>query len=222
MEHLCETYPNESILFLKRAICTTIVTGFVLTTPIIICVWNSPKNESDESLRVWSLIRILLFFIQIPLRYDVWNKLNKCAINESLKRNMLVNILRSDSWKCTQIGSFIVSLWVCITIISTYILKDIYGHGIDGNYYNIYICFEGYLSPCLLRWCYVSIFIFVSHITFIIYSLRHVTLIMQLQSNSNSNHNEIYHDIDEYSNCSICIDNKHNEKNNLFSSMNAG
>eukprot|EP01083_Nonionella_stella_P133346 405382_1 len=202
MERLCETYPNGSILFLKRALCTTIIMGWVLTTPIIICIyviWNSLNDESDESFRLifWSLFRILLFFIQIPSRYDVWNKLNKCEVANSLplQREMLMDILQSNSWKCTQIATFIVSLWVIITLLSTLIFKHIHCM----IYQSFCFCFDGYLQMCLLRWCYVSIFIFVSHILFIIYSLRNVKV------NHKTTHYQVVPFNAETAICPICL-----------------
>ena len=185
MEHLCETYPNESILFLKRAICTTIVTGLILTVPILYCIIITWDSLNESSLRWWSLIRIILFFGLAFLRWDVYHKLDGLQ-NDEEREFMLSNVLRSSSWKCTQIGSFIVSMWVCITIISTIILKNVHYYGHDHHRHHQhqhthknYFCFEGYLSPCLLRLCYYSIFIFLSHILFIIYWLRSVILLKQ-------------------------------------------
>lgn len=205
MEQLCKIYPNESILFLKRAIVTTIISGLILTTPIIICIYVSiiRWNSIDNSLRFWSLLRILLFFIQIPLRYDVWRKLNKCYNNID-NNQYLVYILQSKSWKCTQISSFIVLIWVFVTIICTNILNYYYKQENNQNILNYFFCVHGYLSPCLLRWCYISIFIFASHIIFIIYWLRNLMIITNNNEQQNQNHYIIISDQQELS-CSICL-----------------
>jgi len=180
--------------------------------------WNS-LNASDESLRLWSELRIFLFLIQSIIRYNVWNKIKEIELKNNMKKNNekeLINILRSKSWKCTQIGSFIVSLWVGTTIISTLILKDSYngkGNVDDVDVITYYFCFEGYLSPCLLRWSYVSILIFVSHIIFIIYWLRNVMLIKQNECSYYSKVPLFKESGDHSVICSICIDNKHNEEN---------
>lgn len=209
MEHLCELYPNESILFLKRAIVTTIISGLILTTPIIICIYNVDYNDT---LQFWSYLRIFLFLIQIPLRFHVWNKLNKCYDNSK----QLINILKSRSFVYTQIASFIVLIWVLITMINTFILNKYYNYNNNNNYF--YFCFNGHLSLCLYRWSQISIIIFLTHIIFIFCWLRNLMITTRNNITYNS-FNSFYSLLNnECNECSICNDN--DNKQLLFIKLN--
>jgi hypothetical protein len=142
-------------------------------------------DVADAPLRYWSLFRISLFFVQIPMRYLVFTKLGKLDTDEHAPQNSakLLAILRSDAWKCTRIGSAIVSMWVLITLVLSLYFGATFQtkHSAlnDHKDYAAFSCFEGEISPCLYRLCWLSLIIFTVHIIFIIFWLRKVVQIKQ-------------------------------------------
>lgn len=193
----------------------TVISGFLLTAPIAFCIyatWPS-LDSSDHKLRLWSIFRISIFLIQIPLRYYVWNKLNiiyqyqsryyNNNSNEYLMTMIDINnngtaannystdhlslqlqqILDTFAWKFTQFCSGLVTAWVLFTIPFTVAFhqpshqQSIYHSSFSHkslSSVSSFFCFEGYLSPCLFRLCWLSFIIFILHIICIVCWLRRV------------------------------------------------
>ena len=119
--------------------------------------------------------------------------------------------MKSPSWKFTQIASFIVTLWVCITIIytiSVYRRLFFINNLMDDE--AVYFCVEGNLSPCLLRWSYVTVVVFASRILFIVWWLKRIT--SGKCGSAHHPHDSYYHLLAlgiPQEMCSICIDDAH-------------
>ena len=158
MDFVCFNYPRESIYIFKKMIKTTIFTGIIVTIPTIYCLyltWNNKnENKFERSLKFWSIFRVLLFWIQIPLRNKIIYYLNEASKQnqQNMILKMLYQIFNTHAWALTQFLHCMVSLWVIITIFLTgYLNRNYYN---NNNYYNndkIFFCFEGFLSPCLLN-----------------------------------------------------------------------
>jgi len=180
-----------------------------VVAPVILCLFRSTKTH--EPLRLWSMLRVLLFVIQIPSRCDILHQLSELNALSALS---LSAILRSNSWLSMQIASLSVTLWIALTMLGTVIAQRCS----QKNYHSddaVYFCVEGELSLCLLRCSYVSVLLFAALFSAIVFGFRKTLLRRRFRhcahyetntakSMSMSTHSE--------TRCSICFDSAQSDE----------
>jgi len=127
MEHLFIHYPAECLGWSKRNLKISLVTGCGLMSVHIIALikswkkWDN-KNIYDKILWVWVFSRIVIYFLQLPIRYRiakrVWQAHRQNRVSE--QRQMALAMLRTWEWTVVQWYSRILLGWVGLTILLTW------------------------------------------------------------------------------------------------------
>jgi len=127
MEHLFIHYPSECLGWSKRNLKISLVTGCGLMSFHIIALFKSwkkweNKNIYDKILWVWVFSRIVIYFLQLPVRYRiakrVWQAHRQNRVSQ--QRQMALAMLRTWEWTVVQWYSRVLLGWVGLTILLTW------------------------------------------------------------------------------------------------------
>jgi len=86
------------------------------------------NQEADRFLRAWLIARILVFFVQIPFRIDMYQKLQK-AVNVPDRHDAVNNLIRlchTRSWKMNQTLGRFLYCWFAIAFFLVYWYREHY------------------------------------------------------------------------------------------------
>lgn len=133
MEHLFLEHPEECLVFFKRNIKISLVTGGGLISAQVSALIKSrksweAKNIKDKLLWFWVVLRILAYFLQIPIRYKLAQMVWQAHRQNGRARQglQLLEMLRTWEWTVVQHISRALLIWLSITIISTWWFKDVF------------------------------------------------------------------------------------------------
>jgi len=133
MEPLFIDYPEECIVFFKRNMKFSLVSGSVLISlqvkGLITAnrMWLT-KTKWDKVLWFWAATRLCMYFLQLPIRWrlacKVWDA--HLQINRAGQTQKLLMMLRTWEWTFIQYLSRALLAWLTITILTTYFYPELF------------------------------------------------------------------------------------------------
>lgn len=127
MEPLFIDYPEECLVFFKRNMKFSLLSGSVLISLHVKALITANrmwliKNNWDKVLWFWAATRICTYFIQLPVRWrlacKVWEAHRQ--ITRAAQTQKLLMMLRTWEWTFIQWLSRALLAWLAITILTTY------------------------------------------------------------------------------------------------------
>jgi len=133
MEHLFMEHPEECLVFFKRNIKVSLVTGGGLISAHISALIKSrksweAKNIKDKLLWFWVVSRIVAYFLQIPIRYKLAQMVWQAHRQHGRAQQgwQLLAMLRTWEWKVVQHISRALLFWLSATIVTTWWFADVF------------------------------------------------------------------------------------------------
>lgn len=133
MEDLFVEHPEECLVFFKRNIKVSLVTGGGLISAHIGALIESrksweAKNIKDKILWFWVVSRTVAYFVQIPIRYKLAQIVYQAHRQNGRAQQgwQLLAMLRTWEWKVVQYLSHALLFWLSTTILVTWWFADVF------------------------------------------------------------------------------------------------
>jgi len=134
MEALFIDHPEECIVFFKRNMKFSLLTGSVLISvhiKALIIAYGQRQyktNMYDHVLWFWGAARIVTYFAQLPVRLRLALKIWEAhrQNTRAMQVQHLVLMLRTWEWTVVQYISRVLLSWLALTIVSTYFFPKLF------------------------------------------------------------------------------------------------
>jgi len=170
MENLFVSFPLQSIMFFRKIVSFGFCGGIAVSIPSLYVLYSTWDNADhcDTMLRTYHVVRIALFFTQVPFRAYIFYKLI-LASHAPTQRDIvdrLLSLVRSSVWKVNQyLGVLVYVLFVIAFAVAW-----------QANHCAVD-------SPALYLMCVVHLMFFTMHMSLSIYWLRYLIALDPITTN---------------------------------------